>query len=291
MSRQWNRNIKLMERSKKVRSQEAHERLHSFMPGLNLAPRMSMYRSFIFPEAELSEDRVVLDSRESHHLVRVFRARAGEAVELLDGRGNRYLGALSAVDSRAAVVDIKEVRSVPPLATGVTLLQSLPKGKAMDLILRIATEIGVSTVAPVFTARGEVQLKGDRMENKLEKWRLTMVESCKQCGLPFLPELSAPLLLDDYLRTKTLSPGEIRLVASLEKGARPLIDAFESYESPAQVTVAVGPEGDFSHSEYEALRSNGFQPVRLGANVLRAETAAAYILSVVDQRLRGHPSN
>jgi 16S rRNA (uracil1498-N3)-methyltransferase len=58
---------------------------------------------------------------------------------------------------------------------------------------------------------------------------------------------------------------------------------LEAANKFAEVVVAVGPEGDFTAGEYAALATAGFQPVRLGANVLRAETAAAYILSVVDQ--------
>ncbi len=155
----------------------------------------------------------------------------------------------------------------------------------MDLILKMATEIGVSRIQPVYTDYGEVQLRGDRMQGKVEKWRMTMIEACKQCGLPHLPELSLPQPLKDYLRAAGDGLG---LVASLESGSRPLASVLGALRSdlPGVITVAVGPEGDFSPAEYAGLRGAGFLPVRLGANVLRAETAAAYILSVTDQLLR-----
>ena len=72
-------------------------------------------------------------------------------------------------------------------------------------------------------------------------------------------------------------------MASLEEGSRLLCEVLEAAGEFDEVVVAVGPEGDFTEGEYGALAAAGFQPVRLGANVLRAETAAAYILSVVDQ--------
>jgi 16S rRNA (uracil1498-N3)-methyltransferase len=72
----------------------------------------------------------------------------------------------------------------------------------------------------------------------------------------------------------------------LEAGSRPLIDVLRARSDYQSIVIAVGPEGDFTSGEYAALRQCGFQPVRLGANVLRAETAAAYLLSVVDQCAR-----
>lgn len=265
---------------------------------------MARYRSFLFPEASVEANSLTLDARESHHLVRVFRAKVGETLEVLDGKGTRYLGRIAAADAKAVRLDVDEVfRDAAPLPR-VTLLQSIPKGKTMDLILRMATEIGTARVQPVFTDQGDVQIKGERLLSKMEKWRLTMIESCKQCGLGYLPELAAPVSLADWLKGNSLGTGgrvfppavglrgrvenlvsasELRVVASLEDGSRPLREVLESAGELEEIVVAVGPEGDFTPSEYAALVEAGFKSVRLGANVLRAETAAAYILSVVDQ--------
>lgn len=251
---------------------------------------MATYRTFLFPEAQVEADSLTLDPRESHHLVRVFRAKVGEQVEVLDGRGTRYDGRLVGADAKAARVEIASVERTPPQSPRVTLLQSIPKGKTMDLILRMATEIGAARVQPVFTGQGDVQIKGDRLRNKMDKWRLTMIEACKQCGLAFLPELDAPVSLREWLNSGgRVSPpadsgkNSLRVVASLEEGSRPLREVLEDAAGVDEVVVAVGPEGDFTAGEYAALAEAGFRPVRLGANVLRAETAAAYILSVVDQ--------
>lgn len=253
---------------------------------------MARYRSFLFPDALVEADLLTLDTRESHHLVRVFRAKVGESVEVLDGQGTRYLGSIARADAKAVQIRVEESMQDTPPQARVTLLQSLPKGKTMDLILRMATEIGATRVQPVFTAQSDVQIKGDRLVSKVEKWRLTMIESCKQCGLGYLPELAMPVSLSDCLRdfetghesTEQSDGGaSLRVVASLEAGSRPLQEAIAAAGSVEEVVVAVGPEGDFTADEYAALRAAGFVPVRLGRNVLRAETAAAYILSVVDQ--------
>lgn len=247
---------------------------------------MAKYRSFLFADAVVEGGAILLDRRESHHLIRVFRARVGDPVEVLDGAGTRYYGTILEADAKAARVEVDTVESEAKPNGDVVLLQSIPKGKAMDLILRTATEIGVSSIQPVFTEHGDVLMKGDRLASKLEKWRLTMIEACKQCGLAYLPKLKTPLELDTYLQSLPEAGQALHLVASLQSDAQRLTDCLN--REATSVTLAVGPEGDFSIREYRAMAASGFLPVRLGANVLRAETAAAYFLSVVDQQYRSH---
>ncbi len=241
---------------------------------------MARYRSFLFPESTLGEGFLVLDPRESHHLVRVFRAKVGATIEVLDGRGKRYLGTIEVAHGKAVRVAVDSVEERAVLGPRVTLLQSMTKPKPMDLILRMATEIGASVIQPLITDQGE------RGQVKLDKWQLTMIEACKQCGLSFVPQLAEPIGLRDWLQSHTPLAHTVRVVASLEAGSRPLVETLRSAGAVDEVIVAVGPPGDFSVEEYASLRAAKFQPVRLGANVLRAETAAAYILSVVDQVAR-----
>jgi 16S rRNA (uracil1498-N3)-methyltransferase len=243
---------------------------------------MATHRSFLFPQAELGNGYLVLDSRESHHLVRVFRARESANVEVLDGMGTCFKGRLVTADAKAARIEIDSLERVEKARIAVTLVQAVPKGKAMDLILRTATQIGVSVVQPVFASHGEVFITGARLESKLDKWRLAMIEACKQCGVKWLPELAPPLTFEDWLDLPA-KEDSLRLVASLETSRISLHKALSDASPASTIQVAVGPEGDFSANEYAQMRSAKFKSVRLGANVLRAETAAAYLLSVVDQ--------
>lgn len=234
----------------------------------------------------MQEHSIILDKRESHHLVKVFRARPGESVEILDGKGRRYLGCIVRPDAKAVELAIERVEDVVAPKHKMTLLQALPKAKAMDLILRTATEIGVTTMQAIYTSQSDVHIPEARLQGKLDKWRATTIEASKQCGLPFLPEVGYPVDLREWLQREPGSSAELRIVASLEEGGRLLLDALSAADLPARIVLAVGPEGDFSAGEYQALREAGFLPVRLGANVLRAETAAAYMLSVIDQYAR-----
>ena len=246
---------------------------------------MAGYRSFLFPDASIFQDSLQLDGRESHHLIKVLRAKAGDVIEVLNGRGTIYLGRIRKPIRRRSSCRSK-IGGVFASLPQVTLLQSITKGKTMDLVVRMGTEIGAACIQPIFTHHGEVQIKANRLSSKVDKWEVTMIEACKQCGLPFLPQLGAPCSLEDWIRDNANRDEQLRIVASLEEGSRPLGQVLRNWECIEEICVAVGPEGDFSPAEYRALGENGFRSVRLAANILRAETAAAYILSVVDQHHR-----
>ena len=244
---------------------------------------MKHYRSFLFSEACLDGESIQLDDRESHHLTRVLRVRAGAPIEVLDGKGTRYIGTIESVQAKGVRVAVTSVQSTPVPRPRIVLLQAESKTKSMDLVLRMATEIGVSAIQPVFTDQGE------HVHRKWNKRRLVMIEACKQCGLSYVPELYEPCSLRDWLRANAYSEDDnLRLVASLRPGSRPLWTLLERVRSGlVEVVIAVGPAGDFSTAEYRLLCEHGFTEVRLGSNVLRVETAVAYILGVVDQVIRG----
>jgi 16S rRNA (uracil1498-N3)-methyltransferase len=261
---------------------------------------MSGFRVYM-PEGAPETGPVELPAAEAHHLVRVLRARVGDAVTLFDGRGAAWEANLSTVESRRAVAQVHAREEVPAPAQPLVLTLALVKGKAFDEIVRQATQLGVSALRPVATARCEVKLASDRASSKLEHWRAVAVEACKQSGNLRLPELLEPLPLAEAVKL----PAALRLVASLESGTLPLAqvlreaaasssagqthapESAQPSASPGPWEIAIGPEGDFSPEEYALLRQSGYRPVSLARHVLRAETAALYALSVMDALRQG----
>ena len=114
-----------------------------------------------------------------------------------------------------------------------------------------------------------------------------MIEACKQCGLLWLPRLEAPLDFNGWLKSKSGGDQALKMVASLGADSQPIQAVLNAGLGESNgVEIAVGPEGDFSVEEYAELAQANWRSVRLGSNVLRAETATAYVLSVIDQAKR-----
>jgi len=220
---------------------------------------------------------IVLAAAESAHLVRVRRARVGEAVAVLDGRGGVAEGVVALADSQAARVQIEKITRHPAPAPRV-LAVGLPKGDVLVEIIRQATELGATGVQPLLTARAEVRLAADRAERKLERWRAAALEACKQSGNPWLPEIHAPVELTAWVKKIPKTSDEFRLVAALTSDAKPVSQCL-SASAPQPLLIAVGPEGDFTSDEYALFRKSGFIAVRLPGHVLRVETACAVALA------------
>lgn len=227
---------------------------------------------------------LTLNGDESRHLLKSLRAREGEPVEVFDGKGRVWHGHAAAADKFGLHVSIVRTEERPRPAVTLTLAQCLPKGGTFDDLLRTAVELGADRIVPLTSERCEVKLTGDRAESKAERWQTLLVEGMKQSGNPWLPALAPVQALSKWL-PKALGPGSIGLTASLEEGSVP-IAAMSLPPETREIVLLVGPEGDLSPAEYAAARATGFRPVRLGAHVLRAETAALYALVAADQLRR-----
>lgn len=229
---------------------------------------------------------ITLPPAESHHLVTVNRARSGDTVIAFDGRGTEWTCELADARKSGASLRVTATHSRAPLPCTVTLAQALPKGGVMDDIVRHATELGTARIVPVASERTQVHLDGDRSDKKTDKWRTAALEAAKQCGNPFLPEITGVQPLSSFLASEAATSAELRLVASLHPGARSLrhtLAAFRTQHArpPASAVWLVGPEGDFSPAEMTAAQAAGFIPVTLGPLVLRCDTAATAALAIL----------
>ena len=236
-----------------------------------------------------------LSPEESHHLVTVNRARAGDPVVAFDGTGTEWTCTLADADRRAATLRVESTRRHARTDAPITLAQSLPKGGIMDDIVRHATELGAAAIEPLLTTRTQVHLDANRSDRKTDKWRVTALEAAKQCGTPFLPRIGPVRPLAEFLGETTAAPADstLRLVASLHPGARTLKTVLTHWRAnhagdlPAAAIWLVGPEGDFTPEEITALTHAGYEPVTLGPLVLRCDTAATCALSILRHELAG----
>ena len=232
-----------------------------------------MLRAWLDQPPRAGQTACVLSPRESAHLVRSLRARRGDTVVLLDGAGLVAEGRLASADGEAAAVELLKVSRAPLPSPVIALAQGMPKGGAMDDLVRSAAEAGAAEIQPLMSARCEVRLDPERAADKAARWRDQAIEACKQCGNPWLARVAPATTFRAWC--DALPPpaaGEVRLAASLEIDAVPV--ARVDLSAARRVLWLVGPEGDLTPEEYAAARLAGFRPVTLGTNVLRAETAA-----------------
>jgi 16S rRNA (uracil1498-N3)-methyltransferase len=218
---------------------------------------------------------VALGEDEAHHLTRVLRLRVGAEVEVADGRGRRVAAVLGAGQVVLTADPVHTPRPRPELV----LAQALPKGRKLDEVVRVATELGVDRIVPVATARSVVTLRGERAARAAERWRAVGRAAAEQSRRPYLPRVDTPVEVASLPTVASVAAGGALLVAA--PGAAPLPEVVASSARAAPVTVAIGPEGGFTTEEVAALVAAGARAVGLGPAVLRTEHAGAAALAVL----------
>jgi len=244
-----------------------------------------MRRFAITPEA-IAGGRVTFDAPQSRHLARVLRLRTGDTVVASDGAGHDYTVRLDAIGTRVTGTVVGEATTGAESPLAITLVQGVPKGDKMEMIVRAATELGVAAVRPALTARTVIRLGAGAAAERAARWQRVAREAAKQCGRAVVPSVAAPAPLAECLPVARESDLALCL---WEGGGAPLATALAT--APARsVAVLIGPEGGLEAVEVEAARRAGWQVVTLGTRVLRTETAGAAIIAILQSRfgdLRG----
>ena len=247
---------------------------------------MRTFRSYLVPSDDdqpVEGQSFELKGEEAHHLLRVLRIREGEAVILFDGEGRTWNCRFLSGKGSFVQVEVLSSKSISRSGPQVFLAQCLSKTKAMELLMRHATELGIAGVIPLHNHHAEVRLEGGREQKRLERLRSIAIEACKQSGNVFVPQVFPVQTVMDWLGSLESAEAMLRLTASLEADARPLLGRLDELGHDLDsITWLVGPEGDLSKEEYLKARDVGFIPVRLAGQVLRVETAALYALAATD---------
>lgn len=236
-------------------------------------------RRFYLPPTACKGNALLLTDREAHHGAQVLRLERGDELTVLDGAGARLVCEVKRVSRKEIELAVRARETIPRPKFELTLFQAIVKGKAMETIVEKATELGASRVVPLFTERVVSQLDAERGDSKQAKWQLITIESIKQCGSPWLPQIDAPTKLKDAL--EATGDFEMALVASL-RGGQPTRHWVQTLKAaPRSGCVWIGPEGDFTDAELDAIEATGAKPITLGPLVLRADTAAIASLAIV----------
>lgn len=247
-----------------------------------------MHRFFLPPD-QSHNSILELNQEEAHHALRVLRIQTGERVTVLDGAGHELICDVREVTRRTVRLGVLHKTFVPALPCQITLLQAVPKAKAMDYIVQKATELGACRVVPMLSERTVVHLDCLETSGKAEKWQQIAVESIKQCGSPWLTKIEPPVTLRNYLARR--EQFDLPLIASLQDDSRHPREYVQQFRdnhkrSPATACVWIGPEGDFSPAEMKLIKAEGTLPITLGRFVLRSDTAAISSLSVLNYELQ-----
>lgn len=243
---------------------------------------------FYIPTHQWNPEALILREEEARHCRDVLRHEVGDKLVVFNGSGVEATARIAGLEKDAIRLETQSILKANPLTVRITLAQAVIKGKAMDLVLQKATELGAARIVPLLSDRSVVRLDAKEAGRKRDKWQRIVIEACKQSGQNWLPEVAPCLAADRFFD----SPHEedLCLLASLGPGARSLHEIVAEYADmlgrrPTSALVVIGPEGDFTPAEMATAQRAGCLPWSLGPIVLRSETAALHALSITGYEL------
>ena len=218
--------------------------------------------------------RIELDEDAAHYVRSVLRLKQDQNIVLFNGQGGEYLSRFSEVSRKNVRVEIETYhdRDVES-SLSVTLGMGISRGDRMDWAVQKAVELGVNQMTPLMTERCVTKLNDDKKQQRLQHWQHIVQHAAEQSGRTCLPLMSDIAELSHWVAEQRglcvfLDPYAEQALADLQPDNQ-------------HITLLSGPEGGFSDRERQIAQTAGFVPVRLGARILRTETAVLSALSAV----------
>jgi len=228
-----------------------------------------MIRIFV-PPASLVSGELAVRGDEHHYLGRVRRARAGDAIQLVDGAGRRAHAVIARIAEGETILRVDEPAAI--VARGPRVRVALPpiKGDRMDACIEKLVEVGADDIVVWPAARAVVRLAGDRLDTRIAHYQAAAQAAARQCGRAAVPAVTYAADLAAAIAT----PG-VRIVLD------PACDEPLAAPTGDSITLVSGPEGGLATDELEQLAAAGFAACSLGPRVLRADTAPVIAVALI----------
>jgi 16S rRNA (uracil1498-N3)-methyltransferase len=234
-------------------------------------------RFFISPE-NVTGQYIVVSGEDVRHISTVLRMKVNDELLLCDGKGTEYTVKISAVGRSEIKTEIVGQSKKQISRLRITLGQGLPKSDKMDFVVQKATELGVSRIVPLITERTVVKIRDEK--KRIARWQKIAREAAMQSNRPDIPAVAPIREFSDFLRTASAEPGTL-LLLPWEEGTASIKNVLHQKPEAQDIVVLIGPEGGFSQAEAAAATKHGFHTVSLGPNILRTETAAVAVLTMI----------
>ena len=227
---------------------------------------------FYNPELTSEAKHITFSPEESKHIAKVLRKQEGDLITITNGAGWLFEATLESATPTSCEADITDAQKyIQPMHWLHLAVAPTKNADRFEWFLEKATEIGVNEITPVICERSERKsVKADRLQRIMES-------AMKQSKRVYLPKLNPSVDLSDFLALE--HPG-LRFIAHCHEEEK--LELKRRVAPDKDITILIGPEGDFSEAEVDLAYEKGFYPVSLGEARLRTETAAVVACATVN---------
>lgn len=247
---------------------------------------------FFVRDEQIKNDIIKIQGQDVNHIKNVLRKKVGDEIIICNSdKEYTYLCDITKIEKES--IECKIVRGLEDFKSNikVTIMQGLPKKDKMDLVIQKSVELGCYDIQPVDMERCIVKYDEKDKKKKIERWQKVSEVAAKQCDRNFIPKVNNIMKLKNICNL--LSEYDIVILAYEKEEKIKLKEALkmikEKYgENEIKIAVIIGPEGGISLKEVEMIKENdNVVTVTLGKRILRTETVALNILSIIMYELDG----
>ncbi len=226
-----------------------------------------------FAKDKVNNKIILLDS-DIHHIKKVMRMNINDNIEVIY---DKKLYLCKIIDNYDIEI-VNEINEDNELNVDVTVAIGMVKEQKFDLILQKLTELGVKEIIPLVMERSIIKLDKSKIDKKVERWNSICKEASEQSKRNIIPKVSLPMTLNELVKLNY----DKKLVCSVKQKDNFINKYLQFKDEYVKMIIVIGPEGGVSDKEEEFLNNNDFISVSLGSRVLRVETAAIYVASVIN---------
>ncbi|MCP4178443.1 MAG: 16S rRNA (uracil(1498)-N(3))-methyltransferase [bacterium] len=226
-----------------------------------------------FYTKEISNDIIKLTKEEEKHLFSVLKAKDNSEIFITDGKGKIATATINS-NKTLTVLSTKKYSNPSPK---IHLYVASPRKQKMDQLLTQCTELGAWNIQPIVTERS---VSIPNKTNAIDKWKIKLIEACKQAHNPFIPKIQLPISFNQAINS--LKEKNFTNFFGATTSSNISIHSYSKINTP-DIAWLVGPEGGFTDNEIEIMLNNSFNPLKIGKWIMRVETAAVAGITILQE--------
>ena len=236
---------------------------------------------FFVKSNQINNSEINIIGEDVKHIKNVLRKQIGDKIEVCNqDNGDSYKCEIELLEENEIKSKIIEKLENIQEKVQVDIYQGLPKSDKMELIIQKSVELGANSIIPVNMKRCVVKLEGKDEIKKNERWQKIAESAAKQCGRNFIPEVKHLINIKEVCNF--IDKYDAIIVAYENEKEHTLKSELKKLKSSSlKIGIVIGPEGGFEENDIKLLKESGAQIVTLGDRILRTETVALNVLSII----------